>query len=115
MFNITVISKNVNSRPLFNKFNDTLIEAIQTTGVKWTNDTSRDSFVGLIEDYLNDMINDNKLITQCKAVSDKRNNPHGFTEAQEWILDVYYKQQHCLNMTWVSYHVRNPKAPKTNP
>ena len=102
---VDIVSKNVNSKVLFDAIHETLYDAVTTLGVKWTSDTHRASFVEVIEEYFEDLVEDGK-IEQYKVVCDYRNNKGGFSNAKEHIFDVYYKQPHCLNMTQIQYRVQ---------
>jgi len=106
MRKVKVVQRSVNNKRLYNEINDTVLDAIQTFGVKWTSESHRSSFVDIIEDYLLDL-EETGRIEQTKVVCDKRNNKSFSTLAKEYVFEVFYRQPDCLNVTSITYHVIN--------
>lgn len=108
MSGVRVIQRSVNSKMLFEELNETIYEAITTLGVRWSNDQNRNSFVEVLEDFLNDKFEEGK-IEQYKVICDKRNNGSfspSFKGSNEYLLEVFYRQPHCLNTSKIQYFIK---------
>ena len=101
---VRFVTKNVNSRRLFEEIHGTLFDAVTTLGVKWTSESHRNNFIEVIEDYFMDLVEQGK-IQQFKVICDHRNNKGGFTTANTFKLDLEFRQPHCLNITSITYFV----------
>ena len=106
---VKVVSRNVNSKALYKEINNTIYDAIDSLGVKWSSESHRVSFVEVIEDYLHDLEDEGK-IQQTKVICDKRNNRTFSKLAEEYVFEVFFRQPICLNVTSISYHVSNRKS-----
>jgi hypothetical protein len=106
---IKVVAKSVNSKALYKEVNDTVYGSIETLGVKWTSESHRCSFIEIIEDYLLDLEDENK-IEQSKVICDKRNNKTFSSLAKEFVFEVRFQQLGCINTTSLCYHIANRKT-----
>ncbi len=103
--NWTLTEKAVNSKPLFNEIHDFIAEGLNDMGVVWNSDSHRDSFISIVEDWLEEKWQEGK-IEQFKVICDFRNNKIADMESGKYIIDVYYKQRNCLNTTQLHYEVQ---------
>lgn len=98
------VVKSSNSKTLLHQITFLIEEGIDDMGIIWSSDTHRESFVDLVDDWLADKA-DEGLIQQWNVVCDLRNNKIADMEASRFILDIYFKQVHCVNMTQVRYTI----------
>lgn len=96
--------KSVNSKPLLREIHEYITMGMEELGVDWDNDFHRMSFVSLIEDMLTDLEEEDK-IEQWDVCCDRRNNTSADMAAGRYVLDVKYKQRHCLNVTALRYMI----------
>lgn len=104
MSDVKIVKRNINSKILFEEINETIFEAITSLGVRWSNEANRSAFVEVLEDYLEDKVEEQK-IEQYKVVCDKRNNKSFSDRKKHYLLEVFYKQPHCLNTSRIEYHI----------
>lgn len=103
---VIVKTKSINSKSLFESINSTIYDAITTLGVRWTSDSNRKAFIEVIEDFLDDL-EANGIVMQHKVICDHRNNKSFSTDAKKYVLEVFYKQPHCLNTSKIIYEIIN--------
>lgn len=96
--------KAANSKLLLEEITSFIEEGLDSMGVIWGSETHRDSFVGVIDEWLDEKHQENK-IEQYKVVCDLRNNKVSEMERGNFILDVYFKQRNCINTTNIHYLV----------
>jgi len=104
--NIKVIKRSVNSKQLFDKINECTLEAIKNFGARWTNESYRKGFVESLEMFLG-MLGQEGVITQAKVIFDNRNNKSFSASTSGYLIEVHYKQAHCLNTSKIEYHISN--------
>ena len=105
MYNVTVKSTNVNSKPLFNEINEFIEAALTTSGIHWTEDRHRGALADIVVEWMQEFVAEGK-ITQFKCIADDRNNPSD-QPSDEFNVLVTYKQKHCLNTTTIHYHLKD--------
>ena len=101
-----VVQRNVNSKYLFKQRDEVMQEAISSFGVHWGNEEQRMEFVEIMEEYFDVLIEQGKIV-QHKCICDHRNNKTFSSKAKEFVVEVHYKQPHCLNTTIIEYHIPN--------
>lgn len=106
---ITVKKRSVNDEDLFNAINNEVYSVVMLLGSDWPNEAKRKQFIETIEEYLEDVI-ETGVITQAKVVCNKSNNPTFSAHAKKYVLEVHYRQLHCLNTTKIEYHIQNRNA-----
>jgi len=99
-------TKSVNSKVLFKEINEFIEDGIQTAGVLWSSETHRESFVDIVEEYLDVEFVETGKISQVKVVCDSRNNKMSVMESGVYNFDVYFRQNHCLNVTELHYTIK---------
>lgn len=99
---ITIKTTNINSKILYAEINQFIEEGINDIGVRWANDTHRESFVEIIEEWLLEYAVKGK-ITQFNVICDKRNNLAKELANGNVIFDIEYKQTNCCNTTKIKY------------
>lgn len=102
--NIKIVKRSVNSKQLFEKINECVLEAISNFGSRWTNEAYRKSFVGGLHNFLG-MMAEEGLISQAKIIFDNRNNKNFSSSADMYFIEVQYKQTHCLNTSKIEYQI----------
>lgn len=95
----------VNSKPLFDEITEYIHEGLDETSMNWFDDMYRESFVEVIDEWLEQYADEGR-IEQWKVVCDSRNNKTKDIEDGKFILDVYYKQWNCLNTTHLHYIIQ---------
>ena len=104
--NIKIVKRSVNSKQLFEKINECVFEAISNFGARWSNESYRKSFVDSLSNYLG-MMAEEGLISQGKVIFDNRNNKTFSPSADKYMIEIHYKQVHCLNTSKIEYHITN--------
>lgn len=103
--NIKIVKRSVNSKQLFDKINEGVIEAIKNFDTRWTNESYRKGFVDMLHVFLGEMTKEG-LISQTKIIFDSRNNKNFSSSAKGYMIEVHYKQAHCLNKSKIEYHIK---------
>jgi len=101
---IKIKKKYVNSKPLFDDINEFIETGLATPGILWSVPMHRKSFAEVVNDWLEEFKNDDK-ITQYNVIADERVNPASQAE-DIFNVHITYKQKHCLNTTSIEYHVQ---------
>lgn len=104
MSQLRITSRNVINQGIHKNIEDVLRETITTIGIRWDSSTHRTSFVEVIEEYFEELI-EQGLIERFKVICDYRNNPKGFRTTNEYVFEVQYHQPHCLNPTTLTFHI----------
>lgn len=105
--NFKLETTNVNSKLLFNEIHS-YIKQILTNEYMLMNfraEPYREDIVGFIYDFLDYTKEEKMTIEQFKVMCDKRNNTINDLEKGDIVLDVHYKQKHCLNTTKLRYTI----------
>lgn len=100
----SLVERSVNSKTLNEIVKEYIEEGLTYANVLWGSETHRESFISVIEDWMEEIVENGK-ITQWKIVCDSRNNKNKDTDKGIWKLDIYYKQVHCLNTTHLEYTI----------
>ena len=103
-----VTKKGVNSKILYTMISQFIEEGLVDVGVVWNSDIHRESFVELIEEWLEEHATAGK-IEQWKVVCDNRNNKTKDMDDGFYMFEVYYKQSSCFNTTHIRYEVEERK------
>jgi hypothetical protein len=103
---IKIKKRSINSERVFNKINEVVYESLSSLGVRWTSESHRNSFIEVIEDFLADLAEECE-ICQFKVLCDKRNNKTFSSQAKEFVLEIHFRQPHCLNVSKIEYHINN--------
>lgn len=101
-----LVKKSVNSRALFVEISSFIEEGLNDLGILWSSDSQRDSFVDIVDEWLEEKATEGK-IEQWNIVCDYRNNKVTAMEAGRYTIDVYYKQRNCLNTTHLQYNLKD--------
>ena len=112
--------RSVNSKKLFQEINEFVEEAIEVVAIRWDSSIYRDSFVDLLEGWMEDELVTAEKITQFSIVCDNRNNSSINMKHKKFSLIVKYKQKNCLNTTSIEYTIDGRTAiealpPRTYP
>lgn len=99
-----IISKAVNSKRLYDEVEDFVSTSMSDIGVNWSSDAQRASYVEMLEDYFTELAEDDR-IEQFDVRCDGRNNKIKDMNDGKFILDLRYRQRHCLNVTQVRYTI----------
>lgn len=94
----------VNSKKLLSEITAVIEEGFDDMGVIWGSDTHRDSFVDLIDQWMEEKAIDGK-IEQWKVICDFRNNKVVDMENGKFVFEIQYKQTHCVNVTRIEYTI----------
>ena len=100
----TLKTKSVNSKTLFNEVSNFINDIIDGFGIIWDSDSQRDAIIEVIEEFMEDLQNDNK-IEQWDIVCDARNNKQEDVKNKIVHLEIHYKQKNCLNITKLLYKI----------
>jgi len=106
MTNYSLKTKNVNSKALLKEVSNFIGEIIDNFNVIWDSDSQRDAILEVVDEFLEDMKNNDNKIEQWNVVCDARNNKIKDTEGKITHLDVYYCQRHCYNVTELQYTIK---------
>jgi hypothetical protein len=96
--------KSVNNKAIFNEVNTFIDEGILTGGVLWGNDIHRESFVEIVGDFLDQLMDDSR-IDQWNVICDLRNNSIASMDKGVYVMEVQYRQKNCLNTTRLIYTI----------
>lgn len=102
---VSTNSKAVNSKLLYESINELIRDGIFSVDMNWRNEDER----GLFIDYLNSLLHEyyvNGVIEQWKIQCNGLNNKAENMLDGTFILDVSYKQKHCLNTTQITYTIQ---------
>lgn len=99
-----ITKRAVNSKPLFEEIHDFVGAGMSETGLSWTSDALRHSYLDLVDELLSEVADEGK-IEQWDVRCDARNNKASDMANGKFILDVFYKQRNCLNTTQLHYEV----------
>lgn len=97
--------KNVNSKFIFKPVNEFIVDGIETAGIMWKGESHRQSFVEVIAEYLNYEFQEVGKISQIDVRCDNRNNKSSEMDNGHFVLDVRFRQKHCLNITHLRYDI----------
>lgn len=103
--NVQTVSKSINSKALYSEINEIIRDGIFSVELAWHDDEERSVFV----DFLNSLLHEfwsNGVIEQWKVQCNTLNNTTEDMMDGTFILDIYYKQKHCLNTSKISYTIR---------
>jgi hypothetical protein len=89
-----------------NEIHDIVVEGMTETGINWSSDVQRDSFIDMLDDFMHEVADEGK-IEQWDVRCDGRNNKSSDMNDGRFILDVAYKQRHCLNTTVLHYDIED--------
>ena len=101
---VEVTARAVNSKSLFEAMQDMVKTGIDETGLDWGNESHRDSFVEMLNEFMMDFYQEGK-IDQWKIMCDHRNNTVKDMNDGKYNLDLHYVQKHCLNTTQLRFHI----------
>lgn len=101
-----VEKRSVNSKSLCDQIQKDVEELITSAGVIWSSDVHRDGFIETIGDYL-EQVMDNDKIDQWDCKCDLRNNSIEEMDKGIYIFEISYRQKHCLNTTRLIYTVKD--------
>ena len=104
--NIKIVQRSVNSKQLFEKINECAFEAIKNFSARWSNESYRKSFVNTLQNFLG-MMAEEGLISQGKVIFDNRNNKSFSSSAEGYMIEIHFRQVHCLNTSKIEYHIKN--------
>lgn len=97
MSTVTLKTKNVNSKLLFQEINKMLFEEISDSTIRWSDDSYREAIDDIISTMLEEYREETK-ITQFNVIS---NSIHKRLHT----ITVKYRQKHCLNVTEIVYTI----------
>ena len=111
MTTYTLKETGINSPSLHNNIRDFIEEGLEHGGVQWANEHHRVSFGDVIDNWLFELCDDDK-IEQWNVVCDKRNNTTKNMANGYFIFTVKYKQRHCVNVTTITYSIDVNSSPE---
>jgi len=103
----TLKTRAVNSKALQRKISELVEEAIEESGVLWSSDTHRESFVEVVDEWLEQFADLTGEITQWNVICDLRNNKIADLESGTYTFDITYRQKNCLNTTQLQYEIQD--------
>lgn len=98
--------KSVNNKAIFTEIHKFVDDSILTGQVLWGNDLHRHSFVEIISDCMEQVMDDG-LINQWNVICDLRNNTIADMDSGTYILEIQYRQKNCLNTTRLIYTIKD--------
>lgn len=101
---ISWITKNVNSKRLFNDIHRNIHGWLNEDETVWLTERKRGSLAWLVDEYLAD-VSKNGHITQFNVICDRRNNLDCDTANSKYHFDVSYVQKNCENTTRILYTI----------
>jgi molybdopterin biosynthesis enzyme MoaB len=101
---LNIKKKNVNSTRLFQDINIFIESGLMSIGISWSAHENRDTFVEVLEEWLEEFKEDNH-ITQYKVICDEYNNPIKQDDEDIFKISISFKQAHCLNTTVIDYEL----------
>lgn len=102
---VDITSKAVNSKLLFDHISSTIKDGIHAVEMSWGNDEERSIFLEYINSLLHEAYNAGK-VEQWKVQCNSLNNDADDMLNGKYILDIHYRQKHCLNVTKMRYTIR---------
>ena len=110
------VLKSVNDPSLAKEITDFVEEGMNELRFDWSSAAQRDSFIGILEDYIQDVGfgKDSPTMDQFKIICDKRNNKTLDTTNGKYHLDIEYKQRNCFNVTKIMYTIKLSQGPSMN-
>lgn len=102
-------SKAVNSKGLLEEIHDFVIVGMTETGVNWSSDVQRDSYISMLDDFMGECADEGK-IEQWDVCCDNRNNKASDMANGKYLLEVKYRQRNCLNVTTLIYNILDDDA-----
>ncbi len=102
---VQVTSKSVNSKLLFTAISEAIKEGIRQVDLTWSNEEERSVFLDYLNSLLHEVWNQGK-IEQWKVQCNSLNNKADDMLNGKFILDVNYRQKHCLNVTKITFTIR---------
>jgi len=103
--NVTTTTKAINSKKLFSEVNDLIKDGIFSVELDWQDDEERSVFVDFLNSLLHEFWN-NGNIEQWKVQCNNLNNTTEDMMNGKFILEVHYKQKHCLNTSKITYEIQ---------
>ena len=98
--------RSVNNKLIFTEIHKFIEEGILTGQVVWKNDLHRQSFVDVVGDLLEQVMNEG-FIDQWNVISDLRNNSVADMDKGIYVIEIQYRQRNCLNTTRLIYTVKD--------
>jgi len=102
---VEITAKAVNSKVLVEHISGTIKDGIHAVEMTWGNDEERSIFLEYINSLLHEAWNAGK-IEQWKVQCNSLNNNADDILNGMFVLDVHFKQKHCLNVTKLRYTIR---------
>ena len=102
--NVTSTTKAINNKRLFSDINELVRDGIFSIDLAWSNEEDRSVFI----DFLNSLLYEfwtNGDIEQWKIQCNNLNNTTEDMLSGKYILDIHYKQKHCLNTSKIAYTI----------
>lgn len=96
--------KAVNSKSLMEEIHEFVTVGMEETGVNWSSDVQRESYIEMLDDFMYEIAEENK-IEQWDVRCDGRNNKASDMNSGKYLLEVMYRQRNCLNVTVLRYDV----------
>lgn len=109
--NITIKKRSINDEDLFQRLNNEIYSVVALLRDEWADEKTRYQFIETVEDYLEEIIETGEIV-QAKVVCNKSNNPTFSQKAKEFVVEIHYRQPHCLNVSKIEYHIPNPHGRK---
>lgn len=99
---LIIKTKNINNQRLYLEINDFIESGFDGIGATLYSVENRETFVEVIEEWLEEFKQDN-YITQYNIICDDRNNLTTQNKRGYCNMMITYKQTHCLNVTSIEY------------
>ena len=98
-------TSNINNKRLFKEIDEFMIEVFTSIGIAWSNKEHLESFVDLIDDWMEQFASESGKIIQWDIVCDARNNTS--EDADNGIVNftLRYRQKNCFNTTEIAYTI----------
>lgn len=100
----TIKSKAVNSKLLYDDVIEFVEGSLNELGMNWSSAAQRESYVELLEDYFHELVSNNR-IEQYDVKCDLRNNKLADMNDGHFVLDLLFRQRHCLNVTQIRFQI----------
>ena len=96
-------TSNINNPRLFKEIDEFMVEVFTSIGIVWSNAEHRDSFVGMIDDWMEQFATESGKIIQWDIQCDSRNNTKEDLADGLRNFTLRYRQKNCFNTTEIVY------------
>ncbi len=104
MLNLSVTTKSINSKSLFQEIDKVVRDGMFSVDLSWQDEENREIFVSFLNSVMHEYY-ENGVIEQWKILCNNLNNNVEDMLQGKVDVDIYFKQRNCLNTSRITYSI----------